>query len=459
MTRRKRHFSTPSNTIRMPNSTEPSTHKFPTKMKRKFILALLATLLCGVAGAQQFSEYFDGRTLRLDYVMSGTAATQHIALDELLVEPSWYGKRTRLAEVPVEGNGQITMRSHRTGEVIYRQSFSTLFQEWLQEPEAQSTERSYENVFLVPMPRDTVDITIDLRDNRRRICTTMTHQVVPSDILIRPIGESDVTPYEVLQQADDTTRCIHLAFLAEGYRAEELDSFVADARTAMEALFDHEPYKAMRSSFNVIAVKAVSAESGASEPGLGVWKNTALKSHWDTNYSERYLTTSHLKDMHDLLAGTPYEHILVLVNSERYGGGGILNSYVLTTTRNVYSRPVVVHEFGHSFAGLADEYAYEGEDIDMYPTDVEPWEKNITTKVDFRGKWENLIAQNEQTAGKKKRKGKGESYEPGFYEGAGYKLKGVYRAYEDCRMRTNQIPEFCPACQQATRELIEFYVK
>ena len=200
----------------------------------------------------------------------------------------------------------------------------------------------------------------------------------------------------------------------------------------------------MRDRFNIVAVKSPSKDSGASEPGKGIWKNTALHSHWDTNYSERYLTTSNLKDMHDLLAGTPYEHILVLVNSERYGGGGILNSYLLSTIHNKWSKPVVVHEFGHSFAGLADEYAYENEEVNMYPLDVEPWEKNITTKVNFKGKWEEMI---------------GKKPGVGLVEGGGYKMKGVYRACNDCRMRTNEIPEFCPACQKALRDLINFYTE
>ena len=149
--------------------------------------------------------------------------------------------------------------------------------------------------------------------------------------------------------------------------------------------------------------------------------------------------------MHDWLAGTPYEHIIVLVNTENYGGGGILNSYNLSMTHHPAYRPVVVHEFGHSFGGLGDEYAYENERIPMYPADIEPWEPNLTTKVNFINKWENLI-------GKKDKK-------VGLYEGAGYSLKGVYRAYPDCRMRTNQHPEFCPACRQAIQRLIDFYTK
>ena len=268
--------------------------------------------------------------------------------------------------------------------------------------------------------------------------------MVPTDILIRQIGYRDVTPFETIQQAKDTNNCIHLAYLAEGYRPEEMGTFIQDVKMAMEALFAHEPFKGMRDRFNIVAVKSPSKDSGASEPGKGIWKNTALHSHWDTNYSERYLTTSNLKDMHDLLAGTPYEHILVLVNSERYGGGGILNSYLLSTIHNKWSKPVVVHEFGHSFAGLADEYAYENEEVNMYPLDVEPWEKNITTKVNFKGKWEEMI---------------GKKPGVGLVEGGGYKMKGVYRACNDCRMRTNEIPEFCPACQKALRDLINFYTE
>ena len=413
-------------------------------MKKTLLTAAFAVLCCISSTAQDFSQYFQDKTLRIDYIFSGTHNTQHIALDQLCVEPRWYGKRKRLAEVPVEGNGQITVRDHKTQRIIYRNSFSTLFQEWQEEPEALTTERSFENVFLVPMPKDTVDITLDLRNNRREITSKLTHQVVPTDILIRQIGYRDITPFETIQQAKDTNNCIHLAYLAEGYRPEEMGTFIQDVKMAMEALFAHEPFKGMRDRFHIVAVKSPSKDSGASEPGKGIWKNTALHSHWDTNYSERYLPTSNLKDMHDLLAGTPYEHILVLVNSERYGGGGILNSYLLSTIHNKWSKPVVVHEFGHSFAGLADEYAYENEEVNMYPLDVEPWEKNITTKVNFKGKWEEMI---------------GKKPGVGLVEGGGYKMKGVYRACNDCRMRTNEIPEFCPACQKALRDLINFYTE
>lgn len=408
------------------------------------IPCILCLFMSANVNAQEFNKLFSDSTLRIDYIFSGNANQQHIAVDQLNVMPRWYGKRQRLAELPMEGNGQITVRDHHTKRTLYRNSFSTLFQEWLTYDEAKHTSRAFENVFLVPMPKDTVDITVTLNDNRRETITQLTHTVAPSDILIKRIGERNRTPFETLQTAQDTSRCIHIAFLAEGYRTNEMDIFLKDAAEATEALFAHEPFKAMRNRFNIIAVKAPSADSGTSEPSKGLWKNTALHSHFDTFYSNRYLTTLRLKTIHDWLAGLPYEHIIILVNTHQYGGGGILNSYNLSMTHHPSFKPVVVHEFGHSFAGLADEYAYDFEEIPMYPPDIEPWEQNITTKVKFSDKWQDMM---------------GNVPSVGLIEGAGYSLKGIYRASHDCRMRTNDTPEFCPVCQRAIQRVIDFYTK
>lgn len=431
---------------------------------KKFSTILVLLFVSTIVLAQDFNRYFIDATLRIDYTFIGNIKQQHIAVDELCKIPRWYGKHQRLSELPVEGNGQITVRDHKTQTIIYRNSFSTLFQEWLSYDEAKTATKSFENVFLVPFPKDTADITIELRDNRRSVMTQLTHMVVPNDILIRKIGDKSVTPYETLQQAADTSRCIHIAYVAEGYTEAEMPTFLNDCRTAMEALFAHEPFKTLRNRFNVVAVKAPSAESGTSNPGKGIWKNTALHSNFNTFYSDRYLTTLHLKDLHNWLAGTPYEHIIVLVNTDNYGGGGILNSYNLSMTHHRAFKPVVVHEFGHSFAGLADEYAYDYEAIPMFPHDIEPWEKNITTMVDFKSKWSDIVKKGtkiptEQPADLDKPNAKKEKWQIGAYEPAGYSMHGVYRAYPDCRMRTNNNPDFCPVCQKAITELVKFYTE
>ena len=157
-------------------------------------------------------------------------------------------------------------------------SFSTLFQEWLTYDEAKSSMKSFENVFLIPLPKDTVDITIRLNNNRRNPFVELTHTVAPSDILIRHIGEKHITPYQTILKAKDTTRCIHIAYLAEGYKSDEMDVFLHDAQKATDAIFSHEPYRSMKDKFNIIAVEAPSEESGTSIPSRGIWKNTALQS-------------------------------------------------------------------------------------------------------------------------------------------------------------------------------------
>ncbi|MBQ9215349.1 MAG: peptidase M64 [Prevotella sp.] len=410
-------------------------------MRNLLIISILSIVSLQI-NAQSFSDYFEDRTLRLDYTFSGDSSHQAIYLDELISLPHWYGKRQRLSEVPLKGNGQVIVRHAENGEVIYRNSFSTLFQEWLSTEESKRIQKSFENVFLVPFPKQPVYITIELRDYHDQVNASMTHRVDPHDILIRKAGERQVTPYVTLQQAADTSRCIHVAYVAEGYQEDEMNIFLNDCRIAMEALFEHEPFKQLQNRFNMVAVLSPSAESGVSEPGKGIWKNTTLGAHFDTFYSARYLTTLHLKRLNDVLAGVPYEHIIVLVNGERYGGGGIYNSYTLTDAHGPSFRPVVVHEFGHSFGGLGDEYPY-GEDDPMYFSDTEPWEPNLTTKCDFSDKWENLV----------------EEGKAGLVEGGGYLEHGVWRGFENCRMRTNEEPEFCLVCQQALIRLIDFYTK
>lgn len=428
------------------------------KTNTLFIIILLSLISVQktVATGYHYDEYFRDSTLRIDYTFSGNAFQQSISLDKLNLMPGWYGKRTNMDTVPVEGNGQITVKDHKSQQVVYKNSFSTLFQEWLTYDEAKLTRKSFENVFLVPMPKDTVDISIELKNNRKETVSSFTHTVSPTDILIRKVGFSNRTPYTTMVRAKNPHNCIHIAFLAEGYKEDEMPLFIKDTQKAIDAIFAHEPFKTMKERFNIIAVKSASKESGTSEPSKGLWKDTALGSHFDTFYSDRYLTTLNLKDMHDLLAGTPYEHIIVLVNTEKYGGGGILNSYNLSMTHHPQFCPVVVHEFGHSFAGLADEYAYESEAIPMYPHDVEPWEPNITTLHHFDNKWRGLMKQGIPIPTPETPKYKDAV---GVYEGAGYSLKGVYRSMQDCRMRTNSYPNFCPVCQRAIQRVIDFYTQ
>ena len=394
-------------------------------------LTLLALLLCASLQAQE-------KTLRLDYSFYGTDKSAGIALDELRSIDGWAGRRSHMDEAPLRGNGQLTMRTP-DGDILYKTSFSTLFQEWQNTEEATQVCRSFENVFLVPMPDGKATVTVELFDSHGNSAASLTHPVNPADILIRPAAVA--APFRELMINGPAEQCIDVAIVAEGYTAAETELFMEDAEKAMKAILSHEPFKHLQDRFNFRAVYPESKDSGVSIPGKGLWLDTPLHSHFDTFYSDRYLTTLRVKDLHDVLAGIPYEHIIILANTDNYGRGGIYNSYTLTTSHHPLFNQVVVHEFGHSFAGLADEYYYDDQYSDYYHSDCEPWEQNITTQYDFASKWQDMVGRDGV----------------GLYEGAGYKSKGVWRGCPDCRMKTNKAPGFCPVCQRAIERIIRFY--
>lgn len=424
---------------------------------KKHILFLLCLIAVSSTRAQVFADHFADKTLRVDYIFNGNASGQAICLDGLSALPTWAGRKHHLAELPLQGNGQIVMRNAASGKTIYTTSFSSLFQEWLETDEARNVTKGFENTFLLPYPLQPVEIEITLLDPRRNVRASMKHIVHPNDVLIEQKGNSHITPHKYLLHNDSPEKCIDVAILAEGYTLQEMQAFYGDADIACKSIFDHEPFKSMKKRFNVVAVASPSTDSGVSVPRLNEWKHTAFSSHFSTFYSDRYLTTSRIKAIHDALAGIPYEHIIILANTEEYGGGGIYNSYTLTTAHHPMFRPVVVHEFGHSFGGLADEYFYDNDVMtDTYPLDIEPWEQNISTQVDFAAKWKDMLSENTPVPTPAE---VSENYPTGVYEGGGYSAKGIFRPAENCRMRTNEYPAFCPVCQRALRRIIEFYTE
>ena len=423
---------------------------------KRYIFLCYCLLMVISLNAQNFTDYFQNRTLRVDYIFTGDVSHQSIYLDGLSRLPSWAGRQHHLSEIPVAGNGQITVRDLSTKQCIYKTSFSSLFQEWLATDEAKTTAKGFENTFLLPYPKQPVEVEITLLSPRREVMCSLKHTVRPDDILIHERGTSHLTPHKYLLKNGNESECIDVAILAEGYADKDMELFYKDAQRACESLFFYEPFKSMKNKFNIVAVASPSTDSGVSVPRENLWKHTAFGSHFDTFYSERYLTTTNVKDIHNALSGIPYEHIIILANTDVYGGGGIYNAYTLTTAHHEKFKPVVVHEFGHSFVGLADEYFYDDDVMtDTYPLNVEPWEQNISTRVDFASKWQDMLPVNIPIPTPVTQQKK---YPVGVYEGAGYSSKGIYRPANDCRMRTNEYPVFCPVCQRAIRRMIEFYI-
>ena len=465
----------------------------------RLLFSLVLTLMAITAMAQSFDVNFDGRTLRLDYIFAGNHDAQQIYLEQLCVTPQWAGRKSRLADVPLKGNGQIQVRDHATGTTLFVHTFSTLFQEWLATEEATKVSRAFATSYNVPMPKRPVDVTVSLTDFHGNVVAQLTHTVDPADILIRQLGENGIPYHYVwkgktlpvqekaadqpgkrdynptegpLDGVPDITECIDLAIVAEGYTRAQMGKFYADCQRVVDALFAHEPFTSMKDRFNVVAVAAESLTSGPSVPHLGRWSSTPVGTNYDTFYSDRYLMTQDIHRLYDVLSGVPFEHIIVLVNSDTYGGGGIYNQITVTTSDHPTFHQVLVHEFGHAYAGLGDEYFYDDGYETMYPDDTEPWEPNLTTLVDFQSKWADMLPKGTPvptppdpkvpnyrkiTNDKEQRLLDAATQRVGVFEGGGYQSKGVYRPAQECRMKINEVANFCPVCSRAIQRITDFY--
>lgn len=421
---------------------------------RKFIVLVVALVATSMAFAQDFDAKFEDATLRLDYTFMGNATEQHIAIAELSSSPNWYGRRINLDNVPLMGNGDLTLYDSATNEVIYKTSFSSLFQEWITTPEALTVTKSFEFTLLVPMPKAAATAQLVLRDNTGKE-SSHTFSINPGDVLIRDNSKIEPLPYKYVHKGGDSKECIDVVILAEGYTSKEMKLFMKDAEITAKEILSYEPFKSHSDKFNFIAVMSPSADSNVSVPQEGAWRTTAVGSNFMTFYMARYLTSNKVYAMYDLATNIPCEHFVILANTDTYGGGGIYNSYTLTTAHHKDFRPVVVHEFGHSFAGLGDEYFYDNADDNdnMHSLKHEPWEPNITTMVDFDSKWADMIEEGIEipTAVTPERTA---NYVVGAYEGGGYLSKGIFRPTDVCRMRNNTAERFCPVCERAIERVI-----
>lgn len=468
-------------------------------LKKSFFLVFIGLLTYYASSAQQYEKWFADSTLRLDYVFAGNATKQYIFLEQAYKSPRWAGRKSRLSEMFLRGNGQISLSDHATGELLFMHSFSTLFQEWLATDEAKQVDKAFETSYNVPFPLKPVDVTVRLFDFHNRPIATMTHTVDPADILIRPLGDSGIPHYYVWKGGEgeasgeriplttnrnfipsdfdpdagvDITGCIDLAIVAEGYTEQQMGKFYHDCQRVVDAIFAHEPFTSLKSRFNVVAVASPSQGSGPSVPHQNIWRQTAAATHYDTFYSNRYLMSQDMHRIYDLLAGVPFEHIIVLVNSSTYGGGGIYNQLNVSTSDHPTFRQVLVHEFGHGYAGLGDEYVYNDNTETMYPADTEPWEPNLTTLHDFKSKWADMVPEGTaiptppDTSVPDYRKISSEderqclnaaTQRVGVFEGGGYQMKGVYRPAQECRMKINEVELFCPVCIRAIIAITDFY--
>lgn len=426
-------------------------------MKKLCFIVLFLACIFSASAAVKFEESFRDSTLRADFIFSGMHDCSDISLRAMSHTPGWAGRRVNLSDIPWHGNGQVSVVDSLSGDTIYRQAFSSLFQEWQSTPEAKVSPMAYEASYIVPLPKRSAYVTVELFNTRRERVGHSSALYRPDDILVADRGAVKPHPYTYIHRAANPDQAIDIAIVAEGFTKGEMKKFRKEAQRTVDAIFSHEPFKSNKDKFNFIAVELPSQESGVSVPRENKWRRSALSSHYDTFYSVRYLTTSAIFALFDGLTNIPFEHIIILANSPTYGGGGIYNTYTITSTTNPKFVPVTVHEFGHSFGGLGDEYFYDDDLMSgSYPLDIEPWEPNITTLVDFDSKWKALVPDSVPTPTPA---AEWEKYPIGVFEGAGYSSRGLYRPADRCRMRDNDWPGFCPACIEAIEKVIRHHLE
>lgn len=418
-----------------------------------WIFLLVPTLL---SAQNNYNTYFKNHSLRFDFLLGGNNEEVVVYPAETKQEPYWGGNKSNLVDPFNYGSYRFQVFDLKSDSLIFSKGFSTLFQEWQTTAEAKTTKKTFYQSAIFPFPKKDVKLTIEARQWDGTFKTIYTTNIDPKNYFILD-EKVDKFPVRAILDNGKPEHKIDIVILAEGYTAAEMEDFYADAAKVSGYLFDTEPFKSEKSNFNVRAVFAPSEESGTDVPGEHIYKNTYFNTSYYTFDLPRYLTTSDMKKVYDAAASVPYDQIYVLVNTERYGGGGFYNFVTVCTADNELTPKIIVHEFGHGFAGLGDEYynssvAYE----DFYNLEIEPWEPNITTLVDFDKKWKNMIAEDTPVPTPRKAKYKNTI---GVYEGGGYMAEGIYSPYIDCRMNTNEAEGFCPVCQEAIRKVIRAQTK
>ena len=278
----------------------------------------------------------------------------------------------------------------------------------------------------------------------------------PSDYFISPERNLEFPVFDSYIGGEPAT-CVDIVILPDGYTNSDMGKFIQDCNQFSKVLFNFEPYASYREKFNIRGVWAPSEEEGNDIPADSVWRKTILNTTFYTFDSERYCMTYDNKSVRDLAANAPYDQIYILVNSDKYGGGAIYNFYSVSVNSNIHAAKIFIHEFGHGFAGLGDEY-YNSEVAysQFYPIDVEPWEPNLTTLVNFDRKWRKMVNDTIPIPTPMNPIYKNIT---GVFEGGGYAAKGIYRPAMDCLMNTFKGEEFCDVCENAIEEMILFYTQ
>ena len=450
-------------------------------------------------GNISFTDFFLNKTMRLDYFHTGNSETEHFAVDKIISDGEWYGSTKILIDELELGLYFFEVIDQETKTLLYSRGYASIFGEWQTIPDAKKEWGTFHESIRFPWPNKPVTIRVNKRDGQNKFQPIWTINIDPKSRAVNPADIKHTEEVVAIHKSGNPNEKLDLVLLGDGYTADEMDKFIADANRLTNSLLNSEPYKSRKNDINVWAVKTPSQESGISRPHPEVFKRTALSTHYSSFDSERYVLSYDNKTIRNVASAAPYEFTSILVNEQTYGGGGIYKLYTTLAVDNKFADYLMIHEMGHHLAGLADEYYSSSVSYEAPSIDLEPWETNITALLDKDNlKWKDLVEEgtpiptpwNKEEFDKysyavQKERGElraqrveesimedffmkahykqdeyfaKEEYKDkiGAFEGAGYNQYGLYRSQLDCIMFTRHTV-FCKVCQRSISDVIDQY--
>ena len=442
------------------------------------------------------------QTLRVDYYHSGNNKTEMFSLEQVVLEPLQFsGNLEQPIDLTRRGKYLFEVIDPETQKVAWSRSFSSIYGEWETIGEAKKMNRTFHESQRMPNQEKPFDFVLSKRGEHNKFEEIWRIEIDPNDYLVHQESAAYAKQVIEIENNGDPAQKVDLLILGDGYTAAEHETFVSRAKHLAEELLSTSPFKERRSDFNVWAIAPATALPGVSRPSTHTYRDTPLGVSYDAFRSERYVLTSENKSMRRIASSAPYDFVEILTNTETYGGGGIYGLYGTTSASSEWSTYVFVHEFGHHFAGLADEYYTSSVSYEAPEVAIEPYEPNVTANTNRNTlKWRDLVDQttplptpwpkeaydkhsyatqkvraqmrkdnvpesemnalfrnNQETAEAMFSKAEYRD-SVGLFEGANYQAAGTYRSEQNCMMFT-RTTHFCKVCSNAIEQVIDEYTR
>jgi hypothetical protein len=427
-------------------------------MKKISCTLLVILFALGFASAQHFDQYFINKNLRVNYLHIGNFTNESLKIDHYTAGGTWNGTRQYLIEPNSYGDIMIEVFDSVSNKLIFSRSYSCLFTEYRTTEKGETEIASMEESINIPFPKNTVLLKFTSFDRKRNGAELLKQYFNPQTTPTVPLSKQYKTMN--LHIGNKSDKAIDILFIPDGYAKSDAKLLKHDMKRFASYVMNCSPYKEMKNKVNVRAIKGYSEDSGITQPQNNIYKKTLVNTAYNALDLDRYLMCDGVWHLNDVADDAPYDAIVIICNSEKYGGGGIYNFYCTVYNHGEYPDYVIVHEMGHLIGGLGDEYYTSEVSVqDFYPAGVEPVEPNLTTLVDFESKWKNMLPEGTPIPTPVTGKNTPEYNRLGVYEGGGYVGKGVYRPAQHCTMHQIRYNDFCPVCKKTLEEVIDYYAR